>query len=127
MSISDSYFSEILSPYVKPKTLKALTNEGDLCTYKVLLNQNKKNGESINDQNTPYLLISKQCFDHSNTFVFIQNFYQQYHFSHPAIMPLYQLSISPNNSFEAYYKYPVNGKLSDYIGFAHENILSQSK
>lgn len=138
MSISDSYFSEILSPYVKPKTLKALTNEGDLCTYKVLLNQNKKNGESvndqnkkngesINDQNTPYLLISKQCFDHSNTFVFIQNFYQQYHFSHPAIMPLYQLSISPNNSFEAYYKYPANGKLSDYIGFAHENILSQSK
>lgn len=125
MSIADNYFSEILTPYTKPKTLNALTNEGDLCTYKVQLNKKFDNTEE--DQSTPYLLISKQCFDHANTFVFIQNFYQQYHFSHPAIMPLVQLSISPNNSFEAYYKYPENGKLSDYIGFAHENVLSDSK
>ncbi|KAK8840262.1 hypothetical protein M9Y10_031207 [Tritrichomonas musculus] len=109
-------FTDILIPYSKPKKTNLLTRDGELLTAQVFLDQKNSN-----------LLISKQCFDSSNISVYIQNLYEQYQLSHPAIMKLVQLSISPNNSIESYYHFPEKGKLSDYIGFAHENVLSESK
>lgn len=107
----ESDFSEILFPYKTPIKIDESTDERNLHMAKVFLEKEGK----------PYLLISRKCLDHSEKISLIQSFYLHYQFEHRAIMHINRLSVSPNNSIEALYKYPENGRLSDFIGFAHEN------
>lgn len=106
-----SDFAEILYPYEIPEKIDDSAQENNLRLAKVFF-KNKEN---------PYLLISKQCKDHSEKIRLIQCFYFQYECSHPAIMPINRLSLTPTNRIEAYYNFPENGRLSNFIGFAHEN------
>lgn len=110
-------FSDILIPYTKPKVICELSRELDFHTSKVIL----KNDDPA------YLLISKQCFDHVNSINLFKSIYFQYKCTHPAIMPVLQFSISPKNSFDTYHPFPKNGKLSDYLGFSHEDKINNLK
>ena len=112
-------FLDILSSNIKPNKLIWLSHEGDLHFAKAYMQHSNKEKES--NKKSAFLLLSKQLFDQTKTLIFIKNSYILHQFQHPAILPFDFLSISPNNTLDTYYKYPENGKLSDYIGFSHEN------
>ncbi|KAK8881212.1 hypothetical protein M9Y10_003945 [Tritrichomonas musculus] len=115
MELSVSGFADILYPYTAPESTIELTRSKDSRTAKAFFKDDKQ----------PYLLISKSCTSHIDKINIFQGFCQQYQCSHPAIMAISRVTIAPNNSIDAYYKFPENGKLSDYIGFAHEKLISK--
>lgn len=107
----ESDFSNILFPYEHPEQIDDTAQESDLLISKVYL----KKGDS-----SPLLLISKPFRDHSEKVKLIQNFYFQYEITHPAVMPLHRLSLTPANRIDAFYIFPEKGKLSNFVGFFHE-------
>ena len=110
-------FIDILSASVNLENVIQLTKDQDIQTAKVFFQKDHR----------PYLQIAKKCFDNSSKVSFIQKFSIQYLCTHAAIMCPIRLSISHKNVFEAYYHFPVNGTLSDYICFDHEKKKSKAK
>lgn len=114
MDIPKRDFADVLVPFTKTKIVDGVSSEGDLRVAKV----------TFKDPTKFYLRISKVCLDYTQQTIFFRGFYYQSIYSHPAILPLMYLSTSPENrQFEAFYPYPENGKLSNYIGYPYEHII----
>lgn len=120
LEMFDLSFPDILCQHIKPAKIINLHRTRTLTTSRVYLKPKDVN-------KNPTLLISKSLNANNDILSLIKIFCIQNQLCSGAIMSPIRLSISPKKEFEAFYQYPVNGPLSNYIGFAHEGLINDSK